>query len=405
MDLFEAACRALRVLKDAGHEAWLVGGSVRDHLLGTASREINEFDISTGATPDQVEALFKRSFAVGRAFGVVRVAVGEHWMEVATFRTEADYQDGRHPEKVRFATAEEDVLRRDFTVNGLLWDPETDEIVDHVGGVDDIRGRTIRAIGDPDERLGEDALRMLRAVRFAAWKDFRMDDATHGAVRRHAGSLAAVSSERIRDELLKITTRPQSRRGDAWRLLVSTELAQSALGITPDEASATHDAEVLDALHHRDLPLWLAVVLRGAESVGAPPARWRRLATRVADRLRCSAEERERLAALLADRGRYRRLTTDRPVRVRLAATREDSAFHEDLLAAEGDAPDTLELLQRDRELHGADRPDPLVDGRRLIEAGMRPGPRLGWMLRRVRVRQLGGRLTTAEDALAWLGL
>ena len=405
MKIFDAACEALRRLRDAGHETWLVGGSVRDHLMGTPIEEIGEFDIATAALPAQVEAVFKRSFAVGRAFGVVRVAVDRHWMEVATFRTEADYRDGRHPEEVRFATSEEDVQRRDFTVNGLLWNPHDDEIVDHVGGRDDVRQRRIRAIGDADERFREDALRLIRAVRFGSWLDFHLDEQTQAAVRRQAAGLTAISAERIRDELLKITTRPSSRRGDAWGLLVSTGLAKHVVGITPDESSVLEDAPVLDALRHRHLELWLAVVLRRAEEDGAPPARWRRVAESVARRLRCSTEEGERLAALLAGRARYRRLTPDRPIRLRLAATREDHQVHEDLLNAEGDADQILDILARDRAARGDQRPEPLLDGRQLMAAGVAPGPRLGWLLRKVRARQLAGDLTSSADALSWLGL
>ncbi|NRA97263.1 MAG: hypothetical protein HRU14_13750 [Planctomycetes bacterium] len=405
MELFDAACKALRCLRDAGHESWLVGGSVRDHLMGTAIEDIGEFDIATSARPPQVEAVFQRSFAVGRAFGVVRVAIGEHWMEVATFRTEADYRDGRHPDEVRFATAEEDVQRRDFTVNGLLWNPETDEIVDHVGGREDVRQRRIRAIGDADERLREDALRLIRAVRFGAWHDFQLDDATHEAIRRHASGLTAVSAERIRDELVKITGRPGSRRGDAWRLLVSTGLAEHILGVPPNVPTVAEDAAVIDALHHRHIGLWLAAVLRHAGDISSPPACWRRLGERVADRLRCSAEERECLTSLLAGRARYRGLTPDRLIRVRLAATRDDRALHEDLLSAEGDAQWVLDILARDRELNGHDRPQPLLDGRRLMAAGVTPGPRLGWLLRKVRAGQLSGKLATGEQALDSLGL
>ena len=186
------------------------------------------------ALPAQVEAVFKRSFAVGRAFGVVRIAVDRHWMEVATFRTEADYRDGRHPEEVRFATSEEDVQRRDFTVNGLLWNPHDDEIVDHVGGRDDVRQRCIRAIGDADERFREDALRLIRAVRFGSWLDFHLDEQTQAAVRRQAAGLTAISAERIRDELLKITTRPST-----WHRAMAVRSIPTASSPRVGQASTT----------------------------------------------------------------------------------------------------------------------------------------------------------------------
>jgi len=395
----------LRILKQAGHEAWLVGGSVRDHLLGVPPESITEFDIATSALPDDVSALFRRTIPVGKAFGVVRVAMKNHWMEVATFRTEADYEDGRHPRSVSFATAEEDVKRRDFTVNGLLWDPDEDEVLDYVGGQEDVRRGVIRAIGDPGARFSEDALRLLRAVRFGAWRDFSLDPATRAAITQHKDRLPAVSRERMREELIKMSERASSRRGDAWRELARTGLAALVLGFEPDDATIEGTAEVMDALSRRDLSLWLAVALRTVEPQGVPPSRWAARAGQVADLLRCSTEERDRLAALLADRARYRDLDADRQVRVRLAATRGDRAYHEDLLEAEGDAGRTLAVLKRDRDANGEQRPAPLLDGRRLIAAGVKPGRRLGWLLRKVRVRQLAGALESEADALAFLGL
>lgn len=404
MELFQAALKALRVLKDAGHEAWLVGGSVRDHLLGTATEDITEFDVATDARPEEVAGLFRRSIPVGKAFGVVRVGIGPHWMEVATFRTEADYADGRHPETVEFATAEEDVRRRDFTVNGLLWDPDSDEIRDYVGGQDDVRNGVIRAIGDPDERFREDGLRLLRAVRFGAWREFSLDDATRAAVQRNKDRLRAVSAERMREELLKMSERAASRRGDAWRELVRTGLAPIVLGIDP-HPDVDGVAAVIDALQHRDLTLWLAVVSRHVLDPGAPPAAWRRCAAEIVERIRGSVEERDRLGALLGDRARYRNLVAAGLVRRRLAATRDDREYHEDLLGAEGDAAAVLDVLDADRQAHGDVRPEPLLDGRRLIAAGVKPGPRLGWLLRKIRVLQLRGELSSAEEALASVGL
>jgi len=405
MNTYEAARKTLSRLSEAGHEAWIVGGAVRDHLLGCPLEQIAEFDVATSARPSEIEGLFRRRVAVGKAFGVIQVAQGGHWFEVATFRTEADYRDGRHPEEVRFATAEEDVLRRDFTVNGLLWDPCSGEIVDHVGGRDDLERGLIRAIGDPEERFQEDALRLLRAVRFGVSGSFRLEDETCAAVRANAERIVAVSAERVRDELFKIATRSSSRRGDGWRTLVSTGLARLALGVDKDEGAADSDAEVMDRLRLRDLSLWLAAALRPPSGDRSSPAARRARAREVAERLRCSAEERDRLEALLGGRGRYRDLTVERAVRLRLAATRDDRHFHEDLLQAEADAPQVLELLAAERAAHGVERPPPLIDGRRRMEAGVRPGPRVGWLLRKVRVRQLGGGLDSGEEALDWLGL
>ncbi|MAG56889.1 MAG: metal-dependent phosphohydrolase [Planctomycetes bacterium] len=405
MDLFSATCRIVRTLKEAGHDTWIVGGSVRDRLLGVPVDEIEEFDVATAAHPAQVEATFERTHAAGKAFGVIRVGVGPHWLEVATFRTEEGYSDGRRPDKVEFATAEEDVHRRDFTVNGLLWNPDTDEIRDYVGGRADLDARRIRAIGDAEERIREDGLRLLRAVRFGAWHDFELEPATLDAVRHHRACLANVSEERLRDELLKMATRPSMRHGDAWRLLVETGLAPILLQVDPDAAQVADDVRVIAALTHRGLASWLAAATRRACPAGSPPAAWRSYAERLTQRLRLSTDEHRALADLLADRARYRDLDPARPVRLRLAATRPDAARHEDLLAAEGDAVRILDILRANRETHGSERPIPLLDGRRLMAAGLKPGRGLGRALRRLRVRQLSGALTTSEQALTWLGL
>jgi len=192
-------------LQHAGFAAFWVGGCVRDFLLG---REPQDFDIATDAKPEQVEKLFKRTIAVGRKFGVMIVVEGGHQFQVATFRAEADYQDGRRPEKVVFANAEADASRRDFTVNGLFYDPITKKTHDWVGGEKDLCARIIRTIGKPEERFGEDHLRLLRAVRFAAQLNFEIEPKTFAAVKSLAPKIKFISAERIRDELLKLFMPP-----------------------------------------------------------------------------------------------------------------------------------------------------------------------------------------------------
>ena len=195
-------------LQKAGFAAFWVGGCVRDFLLG---REPDDFDIATDAKPEQVEKLFKRTVAVGRKFGVMIVVEGGHQFQVATFRAEADYQDGRRPEKIIFANAEADASRRDFTVNGLFYDPLTKKIHDWVGGEKDLRAKIIRTIGKPEERFGEDHLRLLRAVRFAAQLNFEIEPKTFAAVKKLAPKIKLISAERIRDELLKLFASPISQ--------------------------------------------------------------------------------------------------------------------------------------------------------------------------------------------------
>src|SRR5580704_6192589 len=206
----ETAKEIVERLQKAGFAAFWVGGCVRDFLLG---REPQDFDIATGARPEQVEKLFKRTIAVGRKFGVIVVVEDEHQFQVATFRAEADYQDGRRPEKIVFANAEADAQRRDFTVNGLFYDPLTKKTHDWVGGEKDLRAKIIRTISKPEERFGEDHLRLLRAVRFAAQLDFEIEPKTFAAVKKFAPKIKLISAERIRDELLKLFQPPHAARG------------------------------------------------------------------------------------------------------------------------------------------------------------------------------------------------
>ena len=192
-------------LQQAGHSAFWVGGCVRDFLLG---REPGDYDIATSARPEQIEKLFPRTLPVGRKFGVMVVVENGQSFQVATFRAEADYRDGRHPEQVTFGDAEADAQRRDFTVNGLFYDPVAEKLHDWVGGEKDLRARTIRAIGAPEERFAEDHLRLLRAVRFAAQLGFKIEPRTFAAVRAQAPKIGLISAERIRDELIKLFAPP-----------------------------------------------------------------------------------------------------------------------------------------------------------------------------------------------------
>src|SRR5580704_8396582 len=202
-----AAKKIVERLQAAGFAAFWVGGCVRDFLLG---REPQDFDIATDARPAQVEKLFHKTIPVGKQFGVIIVVEQGHQFQVATFRAEAEYRDGRRPEKVVFANAEADALRRDFTVNGLFYDPLTKKIHDWVGGEKDLRAKIIRTIGAPEERFGEDHLRLLRAVRFAAQLNFEIEAETFSAIKRLAPKIKLISAERVRDELIKLFAPPMS---------------------------------------------------------------------------------------------------------------------------------------------------------------------------------------------------
>src|ERR1039457_6864889 len=218
------AAEIVRHLQTAGFSAFWVGGCVRDFLLG---RELGDYDIATSARPEQVEKLFKRTVAVGRKFGVMVVVENGRPFQVATFRAEADYRDGRHPEQVTFGDAEADAQRRDFTVNGLFYDPVAEKLHDWVGGEKDLRAKIIRTIGSPEERFAEDHLRLLRAVRFAAQLGFEIEPRTFAAIKSLAPKIKLISAERIRDELIKLFS--ADRVGQASSLSLNRQDACSTI--------------------------------------------------------------------------------------------------------------------------------------------------------------------------------
>jgi poly(A) polymerase len=221
----ELADRICIALRDAGYQAYFVGGCVRDLVLG---REPADYDVTTNATPDRVGALFPNSLAVGAQFGVMVVVEDEAQVEVATFRSDLGYSDGRHPDHIVYASsAEEDVRRRDFTINALLLDPQTNEVLDFVGGRDDIAAGIIRAIGNPEERFREDKLRMLRAVRFASRFGYQIEPGTWQAIQGLAHRIMEVSAERIREELTRMLTEGNARQ--AFEMLDESGLLQVLL--------------------------------------------------------------------------------------------------------------------------------------------------------------------------------
>ncbi|HXE52477.1 MAG TPA: CCA tRNA nucleotidyltransferase, partial [Tepidisphaeraceae bacterium] len=215
----EDARAVVHRLRKAGHVAYLAGGCVRDLLLGLQPKD---YDVATDAPPSRVRDLFSNTQAVGAAFGVILVRHRRSQIEVATFRAESGYQDGRHPSQVRFTTAQEDAQRRDFTINGLFLDPENNQVIDYVGGQDDLKARRIRAIGEPSHRFDEDSLRLLRAVRFSARFDFPIEPVTAAAIITHAAQLKRISPERIADELRLMLT--PATRTSAWKILWDLKL-------------------------------------------------------------------------------------------------------------------------------------------------------------------------------------
>jgi len=444
---FEAALEILKTLRVAGYDAYLAGGCVRDLLLGRAPED---YDVATSATPDIVLEMFPRTFAVGAHFGVVLVAseigggckdgaVEERCVtEVATFRSDGVYSDGRHPDEVRYTkTAAEDVQRRDFTINGLLLDPLREsgdlraDVIDYVGGLEDLDAGVIRSIGFPERRFEEDQLRLLRAVRFAARFGFAVESVTFNAMRKLAARIHAVSRERIREELTKMLTEGHARR--AFELLDETDLLIQVLpeisnmkGVAqppqyhPEGDVWTHTLMLLEQLE-----LGCAMTLGwGAllHDVGKPPT-YREAPDRIrfdghvevgvaigaeiCRRFRFSNDETHQILALIenhmrfADAPRMKASTLKRFFR--LENFPEHLALHRmDCLAAHRN----LEIWNFVRERYEsmpeqAVRPTPLITGRELIVAGYSPGPAFKEVLRAIEDAQLEGSITTQEEALA----
>lgn len=399
-------------LRGGGHEALWAGGCVRDELLG---RTPADYDVATSALPEQVRAIFGRSrtIAVGAAFGVITVVGPKDsgQVEVTTFRTDAAYTDGRHPDGVRFSTAREDAQRRDFTINGLFLDPVDGTVHDHVGGRADLEAGIVRAIGLPAERFSEDHLRMLRAVRFAAGFAFVLEAGTLEAIHRLAPLVATVSPERIAAELRVMVSRPG--RGRALWLLRDTGLARVVL---PEVAPAADDGaddarwddavRTIEALDAPTLPLVLAILAERTPS--ALP--------RIASRLRLSNREAEAAAwarsALDAFAGRNphpaeRPWSSVQPWLAHRDAPLLADALQAHATVAAGDDPASAALSEWVAGRMSLPRarldPPPLLGGHDLLRAGVPAGPGLGTMLERIRTLQLDGHLSTAAEALRWV--
>jgi len=422
----EAAAEIVRRLRAEGFQAYLVGGCVRDLVMG---REPKDYDVSTDATPDQVVKLYPDSLTVGAQFGVVIVPRAEGNVEVATFRSDGRYADGRHPSEVRYAkTPQEDVRRRDFTINGLLLDPVDNQVLDYVGGQGDIRARRIRAIGNPLDRFQEDRLRMLRAVRFAARFGFSLDAAALEAIRKLAPLIHDVSAERVRDEILKILTEGQARRG--FELLDETALLQEVLpeikalqGVPqppefhPEGDVWIHTLLMLAGLRAPTPTLALAVLLH---DVGKPPTLSVRerirfdnhvevgagMAQAICARLRLSARGTERVVELVRHHLRFKdfpRMRRSTQLRfLRMEGFEEHLELHRlDCLASHGDLTN-YELARRLLAETPAEqiKPAPLLSGNDLIAQGYTPGPLFKEILQAVEDAQLEGKLHTREDAL-----
>ncbi|HTW56853.1 MAG TPA: CCA tRNA nucleotidyltransferase [Terriglobales bacterium] len=442
----DLATSIVQTLRQHGFQAYLVGGCVRDLLL---EREPKDYDVATSATPEQVMEMFPETYAVGVQFGVVLVPAPERVLnksvpeqpstksqavEVATFRSDIGYSDGRHPDEVRFSQdPREDVARRDFTINGMLLDPVAGEVLDFVGGREDLEAGIIRTIGNPEHRFQEDKLRMLRAVRFAARFDYAIDPETFRAIQKLAHEIAVVSRERVRDELTRMLTEGHARR--AFALLDESGLLQHVLpeisamkGVEqPREFHPEGDVFVHTLLLLENLPNPCPLTLAwGAllHDVGKPPTFRRapdrirfddhvnvgvKMAEEICRRLRFSKDDTAQILALVDNHMRFGHATRMSESTLkrffRLPAFDEHLSLHRaDCLASHRNLS-TYEFVRQKRSEIPPEkiRPSPLVTGDDLIAAGHMPGPKFREILNAVEDAQLEGRLPSRDAALEFV--
>ena len=418
-------------LRERGHIAYFAGGCVRDLVRGTKPKD---FDVATDARPEQVQSMFPRTYAVGAHFGVIVVLEAGFQFEVATFRSDGLYIDGRHPVEVHFSSAEEDARRRDFTVNGMFYDPLTEQVIDFVGGRDDLTRKVIRAIGEPEQRFAEDRLRMLRAIRFATVLDFEIEPATWTALVDRADDIKDIAAERIRDELVRIFLSPQRVRG--FDLLDRSGLLRAVLPelepmkgcaqpeqFHPEGDVFQHTRLMLELLPEKvSLPLVFSVLLH---DVGKPPT----ASVDENGRIRFNGHDRigAEMSETIMERLRFSRVEIDATVemvrqhmvfkdvpRMRVAKLKRFMArptFEDELelhrvdCASSHRMMENYEFLMQKREEFANEPiiPPPLVRGDDLVAMGMKPGPKFGEILEAVETRQLEGQLKTREEALEWV--
>ena len=423
----ETAIGIVRRLRDAGHTAYFDGGCVRDMVRGV---EPHDIDVATSATPEQVQALFPNTVPVGAAFGVVLVLAGGHQFEVATFRSDEAYIDGRRPTSVRYGSPEQDAQRRDFTINGLFYDPIAGQFIDFVNGRADIERQLVRTIGEPRQRFTEDKLRLLRCVRFAANLEYEIEAATFEAVKEMAAQIQVVSAERIRDELIKIFTRPHAGRGlellDASGLLaeVLPEIAamkgvEQPPEFHPEGDVFTHTRLMLDALPpHPSVTLAFAVLLH---DVGKPPTFERapdrirfnehdrigaEMAENILRRLRFSNDEIEKITLCVREHMRFQFVKEMRPAKLKRILARvtfpDELELHRIDCAASHRNLENYEFLKTKAAEMPPEvvKPAPLLTGHDLLALGLKPGPMVGQILREIEEMQLEEQLQSRAEAL-----
>jgi poly(A) polymerase len=418
-------------LLERGHVAYFAGGCVRDLVLDKTPKD---FDVATDAKPELVQQIFPRTYAVGAHFGVIVVIDDGFQFEVATFRSDGVYLDHRHPADVRFSSPEEDAKRRDFTINGMFFDPARNEVIDFVGGRADLKAKIVRAIGDAAQRFSEDRLRMLRAVRFATALDYKIDNQTWDALVANASSINEISAERVREELVRIFMSPNRVRG--WDLLDESGLLRAVLPeldamkgclqpeqFHPEGDVFQHTRLMLEMLPAEvSLPLVLSVLFHDvAKPITATVDETGRIRFNEHDRIGAEMTE------AIMERLRFSRAEIDATVemvrqhmvfkdvpKMRVAKLKRFMArptFEEELelhrvdCASSHGMMDNYEFLLSKREEFANEPiiPPPLVRGDDLIALGMKPGPKFGEILEAVETRQLEGTLRARDEALEWV--
>jgi len=425
------ALEILRKIRAEGFTAYFAGGAVRDKLLG---RTPKDYDIATNALPEQIEALFPKTVAVGKAFGVIIVVQDGIETEVATFREDAGYQDGRRPDSVHFCGAEEDAKRRDFTVNGMFYDPITDEVIDTVGGKADLEKQIIRAIGDPERRFAEDHLRMLRAVRFSHTLGFAIDPATRAAIKTHAADLAKISIERIENEFSRTLTE-SIRPGDALRELVELGLMEHIIPeilpligqeqppeFHPEGDVFEHTVLMLNLMEPQPTKSLAYSVL--LHDVGKPDTAFMgedrirfhghetlsaRMAEEILRRLRLPVKEIRQIVTAVAGHMRFKDVQKMNKSTLRKLMGAEtfdlEMELHRvDCSGSHGLLDNYEFLLKKADEMKNEPvLPERWVTGKDLSELGVKPGPRIGELLRQAYDAQLEGRFSDRTELLDWL--
>ena len=426
----DSSLNALKKIRNAGFAAYFAGGAVRDQLLG---RTPKDYDIATSARPDQIENLFPKTVAIGKAFGVIIVVQDQTEIEVATFREDTGYQDGRRPDSVLFCGAEEDAKRRDFTVNGMFYDPISDEIIDYVNGQEDLKKKVIRAIGAPERRFAEDHLRILRAVRFAHTLDFTITPTTREAIKKHASDLSKISIERIENEFSRILVE-SLRPGDALAELADLGLIEhiipeilpmigqeQPLEFHPEGDVFEHTVLMLNLMTNPTRTLAYSVLLH---DVGKPDTAFRgkdrirfhghesrsaEMAKTILHRLHLPLQEIKQIITAVAGHMRFKDVQEmNRSTLRRMMGAKtfdlELELHRLDCTGSHGQLDKHTFLLKKAEEMKDEPTlPERWVSGKDLIQMGIQPGPRIGDLLKTAYDAQLEERFKSRNELISWL--